>query len=88
MASVLFWTCEECGIEWRADLDADDQRSIYICNCGSRHEVTGTVIALHCVPVARRGGSKAIILKEEHALKKSIQIYAAQRRVDRSQDSD
>jgi hypothetical protein len=88
MPSVLFWTCEACGIDWRADLDADDTRSINICKCGDRHEVSGTVISLHCAPRARSGNSKAIVLNEGLAVKNSIQIYAAQHRVDRSQDSD
>ena len=86
MASVLSWTCEACGIEWVADLDADDQRSIYICNCGSRHEVSGTAIGLYCLPPSV--ASQAIITKEGQAAKPLIQIYAARRRVDRSQDSD
>jgi len=84
MAADIIWKCQ-CGMEWKADLQADGQRSVYFCNCGNRHEVAGTVIGLYCLPSAR--ASRPVLWKEVAAVER-VQIYARRSRVDRSQDPD
>jgi hypothetical protein len=63
MPSVLFWKCADCGIEWRALMNSDGEKSVYACHCGRQQDVPSTIVGLYYLPLDG-GGTRVADWKE------------------------